>query len=197
MVIHGLLVTWFFRSLALIFDCLKMVCRCVCFWKCFGRRCLVLGNQCIWLVFECFTKVCIFSKRCFKCFWEFVWKCCGWWFLKRRQVFLQVWSQVTKSFVYPIVLKGFCYVLTFLTILFHHWIWWTILRLGSLFGTGAGHRMDHECNDAKCLWQFALKGLWSFRLGNTLRFMIIWFCFAKDTRRASMAHFGRQHVGLP
>ena len=26
--------------------------------------------------------------------------------------------------------------------------------------------MDHECNGAKCLWQFALKGLWSFHLGN-------------------------------
>ena len=35
---------------------------------------------------------------------------CG--FLKRRQVFLQAWSQVTKSFVYPIMLKGFRHVLT-------------------------------------------------------------------------------------
>ena len=26
-------------------------------------------------------------------------------------------------------------------------------------GTGAGHRMDHECNGAKCLWKFCLKGL--------------------------------------
>ena len=24
-------------------------------------------------------------------------------------------------------------------------------------GTGAGHRMDHECNGAKCLWQFACR----------------------------------------
>ena len=26
-------------------------------------------------------------------------------------------------------------------------------------GMGAGHRMDYECNGAKCLWQFVLKGL--------------------------------------
>ena len=149
-------------------------------------------------MFECFTKVWIFSKRCFQMFLRVCLKVL--WivvFEKKASVFAS-WSQVTKSFVYPYCTQRFslCFQ-PFLTILFHHWIWWTILRLGSLFGTGAGHRMDHECNGAKCLWQFALKGLWSFRLGNTLRLMIIWFCFAKDTRRASMAHFGRQHVGLP
>ena len=50
-------------------------------------------------------------------------------------------------------------------------------------GTGAGHRMDHECNDAKCLWQFVLKGLWSFRLGNFRKrhrgTMIIWIVLPK------------------
>ena len=45
MVIHGLFVTWFFRALALIFGCLKLVCVCVCvcvcvFWKCFWRDAL-------------------------------------------------------------------------------------------------------------------------------------------------------------
>ena len=74
-------------------------------------------------------------------------------------MFLQV-DQVTKSLSTPIVLKGFLYDFNpFLTILFHHCIWWTILRLRCFNGTGAGHRMDHECNGAKCLWQFALKGL--------------------------------------
>ena len=93
--------------LPLIFNCLKLWCVCVCFWKCFWKRCLVLGNHCddsclsvlqrcvsfrkdvsnvfeslFWKCFgerclvlgqpcnnsllECFTKVHIFSKRCFK-----------------------------------------------------------------------------------------------------------------------------------
>ena len=115
-----------------------------------------------------YTKVCIFSKRCFKMFLKSLfWKCL--WsvvFDKKENVFSS-WSQVTKSFVYPYCTQRFSlFFQPFLTILFHHWIWWTILRLGSLFRTGAGHRMDHECNGAKCLWQFALKGLWSFHLGN-------------------------------
>mgnify|MGYP007121520623 CR=1 FL=1 len=149
----------------------------------------------------------MFYKRCLsfwkdvsRFFWKFVLKVfvkCG---LKIGKCFVLQVDKYLRA-IYPKVLKDFCYVLTLLTILFHHWIWWTILRLGSLFGTGAGHRMDHECNGAKCLWQFCLKGLWSFWLGNFRKrhrgTMIIWICFAKDTRRASMAHFGRQHVGLP
>ena len=33
MVIHGLLVTWFFRSLALFFDCFEKWCVCGCFFE--------------------------------------------------------------------------------------------------------------------------------------------------------------------
>ena len=127
----------------------------------------------VWVFYK---SVYLFEKM-FQMFLRVVWRCVV--FEKKASVFAS-WSQVTKSFVYPYCTQRFslCFQ-PFLTILFHHWIWWTILRLGSLFGTGAGHRMDHECNGAKCLWQFVLKGLWSFRLGNTLRLMIIWFVLPK------------------
>ena len=97
----------------------------------------------------------MFLRVCLKVLWIVV-------FEKKASVFAS-WSQVTKSFVYPIVLKGFCYVLT----LFNNFVPPLNLVDNLAFrmfnGTGAGHRMDHECNGAKCLWQFALKGLWSFR----------------------------------
>ena len=69
MVIHGLLVTWFLDHLPWFLIAWKWW-MCECFWKCFGRRCLVLGYPCNNSLLECFTKVCIFSKRCFKCFWK-------------------------------------------------------------------------------------------------------------------------------
>ena len=46
--------------------------------------------------------------------------------LKNGKCVLQV-GQVTKSRLPLNLLKGFSYVLTLLTILFHHCIWWTIL----------------------------------------------------------------------
>ena len=45
-----------------------------------------------------------------------------------RQVFcFASLIQVTKRLSTPKFLKDLCYVLTLLTILFHHCIWWTIL----------------------------------------------------------------------
>ena len=105
-----------------------------------------------------YTKVCIFSKRCFKCFFESLFWKCLWSGLKSRQVFLQV-DQVTKSLSIPIVLKGFSHVLT----LFNNFVPPLYLVDNLAFrmfnGTGAGHRVDHECNGAKCLWQFAWRDL--------------------------------------
>ena len=146
---------------------------------------------------ECFTKVWIFSKRCFKCFWEFVWKCCGLWFLKRRQVFLQVWSQVTKSFVYPIVLKGFCHVLT----PFNNFVLPLKLVDNLAFrkfirdGRGSSYGPWMQWCQVSLAICFEGAMIIPFRQ-HFEGLMIIWFCFAKDTRRASMAHFGRQQAGL-
>ena len=117
-------------------------------------------------MFECFTKVWIFSKRCFQMFLRVCLKVL--WivvFEKKASVFAS-WSQVTKIFVYPIVLKGFCHVLTPFNNFVPPLYLMDNLAFRMFNGTGAGHRIDHECNDAKCLWQFVLKGLWSFRLGN-------------------------------
>ena len=69
----------------------------------------------------------VFESLFWKCLWSMI-------FEKEASVFAS-WSQVTKSLSTPIILKGFLYVFNpFLTILFHHWIWWTILRLGCLTG---------------------------------------------------------------
>ena len=69
-----------------------------------------------------------------------------------------------------------------------------------MIGTGTGHRMDHECNGAKGLWQFSWRDLiiliGDFRKRHRGTYDHL-NCFAKETQRASMAHFGRQRVGLP
>ena len=74
-------------------------------------------------------------------------------------MFLQV-DQVTKSFGYPYCTQRFslCFQPFFnnfvppLNLMDN-------LAFRNFNGTGAGHCMDHECNDAKCLWKFSLKGL--------------------------------------
>ena len=59
-----------FRSLAFDFHLLEMVV-CVCvFENVLKKKRPCLGNRCNNSLLECFTKVCIFSKRCFKCFWK-------------------------------------------------------------------------------------------------------------------------------
>ena len=118
-----------------------------------------LGYPCNNSLLECFTKgVCLFEKMFqgfLKVYFESV---CEVWFEKQASVFdLQVDKYLRA--IYPKVLKDFCYVLTLLTILFHHCIWWTIL-CQDVNGTGTGHRLDHDCNGAKYLWAiFSFKGL--------------------------------------
>ena len=80
--------------------------------------------------------------------------------LENRQVFcFASLIQVTKSLSTPKFLKDFFYVFNpcnnFVPPL--HLVDNLVFRMFN--GTGAGHRMDHECNGAKYLWQFALKGL--------------------------------------
>ena len=81
MVIHGLLVTCF-RSLALIFDCLKLWCMCV-FWKCFFEIDAFVSATIVMTRVWVYTTVCIFSKKMFQnVFGEFVLKVfvrCGFW----------------------------------------------------------------------------------------------------------------------
>ena len=97
-----------FRSLALIFDCLKNgVCVCVCvFWKCFEIDAFVSATIVMTRVWV-YTTVCIFSKRYFKVFLEVCFESvCEVWFLKRRQVFcFASLIQVTKSSSTPKFLK--------------------------------------------------------------------------------------------
>ena len=77
--------------------------------------------------------------------------------MKSRQVFCK-FDQVTKSLYTPFVLKGFSYVST----LFNNFVPPLYLVDNLAFrmfnGTGAGHRLDHECNGAKFLWQFLFEG---------------------------------------
>ena len=84
MVIHGLLVTCF-RSLAFDFQLLEMVV-CVCVLK----KMPCLGNRCNNSLLECFTKVCVFSKRCFNVFESCFESCIVKWVLKVGKCVLQV-----------------------------------------------------------------------------------------------------------
>ena len=57
-------------------------------------------------------------------------------------------------------------------------------------GTGAGHRLDHDCNGAKYLWAiFPLRDLIIFRQLSKASSRdydhLILFCFAKDTQHAT------------
>ena len=147
---------------------------CVCFEKCFEIDAFVSATIVMTRVWVS-TKVCVFFEKMFQMFFESLfWKVlveCG---LKSRQVFLQV-DQVTKSLSTPNLLKGFSHVLT----LFNNFVPPLYLVDNLTFrmfnGTCAGHRMDHECNGAKCLWKFAWRDYDHFdrRLSNALNYVMI------------------------
>ena len=114
-----------------------------------------------------YKSVYLFEKM-FQMFFESLfWKCLwGVVFEKEASVFAS-WSQVTKSFIYPYSTQIF---FSMFSTPFNNFVppmnLVDNLAFRKLNGTGAGHRTDHECNGAKCLWQFCLKGLWSFHLGD-------------------------------
>ena len=68
-------------------------------------------------------------------------------------------DQVTKSCIPLNLLKDFSYVLTLLTILFHHCILWTILRLGCLTGHARVIVWTMNAMVPSVFGNFALKGL--------------------------------------
>ena len=59
--------SYLLRSLAFAFQLFEIVL-CVCGFENVLKKMPCLGNRCNNSLLECFTKVFVFSKRCFKCF---------------------------------------------------------------------------------------------------------------------------------
>ena len=170
--IHGypLALSYLFRSLAFLFNCLKWCSSIVwngalcVIWKDILKRGHRCGNLCNDSCLNVYKGVFVFWKDismfdclkvCFeKCFEIVLWSV----FENSKDVFAS-FDQVTKSCLPYFTqrffscfnpFKQFCSTIAFGG--------QSCVRMFN--GTGAGHRMDHDCNGAKYLWEtFPLRDL--------------------------------------